>query len=170
LADEAAWTVTPIRKEHVRDRFESGEAALDAFLHLYARQNQDRDLGRTYVATRPGQLEVLGYFTVRSGSILFDALPADEAKRLPHYPIPVVHLGRLAVDRRAQGSGLGGRLLAEALRIAMEVSASLAIYAVEVIAKSEAARTVYERYGFRSLSDDRLHLYISMKTVRKVFR
>ena len=52
----------------------------------------------------------------------------------------------------------------------MEVSETLAVYAVEVVAKTEAARAFYEKYGFRSLADDRLHLYISMKTVRKLFR
>ena len=97
------WIISSIRKDNVRDQFESGEPALDEFLRRYARQNQDKGLGRTYVATREGGPEVVGYFTIRSGAIVFEDLPPDERRKLPQYPIPVVHIGRLAVDRRAQG-------------------------------------------------------------------
>ena len=72
VAGHRDWDVTSLRKDHVRERFDSGEPALDEFLRMYARQNQAKGLGRTYVATRSGQLDVLGYFTIRSGSILFE--------------------------------------------------------------------------------------------------
>ena len=170
VADEHRWIISSIRKDHIRDPFESGVPALDEFLRRYARQNQDKGLGRTYVATRETSPQVLGYFTIRSGSVAFDDLPPTEQRKLPQYPIPVVHIGRLAVDRRAQGRGLGKILLVEALQKAVEVSQTLAVYAVEVVAKNEQAHGFYLKYGLKSLVDDRLHMYISMKTVRKLFR
>ena len=99
----------------------------------------------------------------------FQALPADEQRRLPRYPVPVAHLGRLAVDRSAQGQGLGAKLLVAALEMSLDASSKLAIYAVEVIAKNEAARRFYARYGFASLQDDRLHMYLSLRAIRRAF-
>ena len=89
---QASWTISSIRKDHVRDQCDSGEPALDEFLRRYARQNQEKGLGRTYVATREGSPEVLGYFTIRSGSIVFEDLPSDEQRRLPQYPILMMRL------------------------------------------------------------------------------
>ncbi|MBI4564302.1 MAG: GNAT family N-acetyltransferase [Planctomycetes bacterium] len=83
--------------------------------------------------------------------------------------MPVVHLGRLAVDRSVQGRRLGEFLLAFALQKAEVVSESIGALAVEVVSVNEAARRFYERYGFQGLVDDRLHLYLPMKTIAKLF-
>lgn len=135
---------------------------------MYARQNDDKGIGRTFVATRGGDFLVLGYYTLRSGAVAAVTLPEDERRRLPGYPVPVVHLGRLAVDRAVQGSGLGETLLVDALRRSHATSGEVAAYAVEVVAISEAARSWYVKYGFREMRDDRLHLYLSMKVIVKL--
>jgi len=166
---DAGWRIEPLAERHVRDLFRGGEPALDEFLRKYARQNERRGIGRTSVAVRPGDPRVLGYYTVRAGAVGVRDLPEDEARRLPRYPVPVVHLARLAVDETATGQGLGERLLVDALTRAHRVSAELGAYAVEVVAKSEAAKRFYEKYGFRTLTDDRLHLYLSMKTIARLF-
>ena len=54
--------------------------------------------------------------------------------------------------------------------MAVDVSATVAVYAVEVVAKNEQARRFYLKCGFKSLADDRPHMYVSMKTVRKLFK
>ena len=77
-------------------------------------------------------------------------------------------LGRLAVDQAQQGMGLGRLLLLDALRRALRMSEGIGLFAVEVVALDEAARAFYEKYGFLSLQDDALHLYLSMKTVRRM--
>jgi GNAT superfamily N-acetyltransferase len=61
-------------------------------------------------------------------------------EKLPRYPVPVIHLGRLAVDVSTKGQGLGKILLLDALRRAASVSDQLGIYAVEVHALNEVAR------------------------------
>lgn len=168
-ADEVAWRIVRLAKRHVRDDFDSGHGDLDTFLRTYARQNDEKGVGRTYVAIRPGEDRIYGYFTLRRGAVAFASPPDSERRGLPRYPVPVVHLGRLAVDRRAQGKGLGEKLLVGALERALEVSTTIGVAAVEVIAKNERARTFYRKYGFVSLLDDALHMYLSIKAIRRAF-
>ncbi|WP_343068560.1 hypothetical protein [Methylobacterium brachythecii] len=59
--------------------------------------------------------------------------------------IPVSIIGRLAVDRREAGRGLGADLLSDALRRIAIASQSIGIGAVLVHAKSEEAKTFYQR-------------------------
>ncbi len=149
--------------------FDCGQPELNAFVHRYARQSDDLGLARTFVAVRPPARTVVGYHTLRNGEVEVDNLPADETKRFPRYPVPVVHLARLAVDRRSQGQRLGETLLLDALERSLVVSKSVAAFAVEVVAIDEAARAFYVRYGFTEFRDDRRHLYLSMKTVQALF-
>lgn len=107
--------------------------------------------------------------TIRVGEIACVDLPEAERKRLPRYPVPVLHVARLAVDRRARRQGVGEELLIHALRKALDAAEGLGVWGIEVVAKDESARAFYERYGFKCLVDDALHLYISLKTVRKAF-
>jgi ribosomal protein S18 acetylase RimI-like enzyme len=167
MAEEPGWEIVPLSRAHERTGFDCGDPALGAFLARYARQNQDRGISRTYVATRPGEARVVGYLTLSTGAVEVRDIPEAERRRLPRHPVPVVHLGRLAVDRSVAGQGLGERLLVEALRIALRASESVGAFAVEVVAKNEAARAFYAKYGFVPLDDDRLHLYLPMGTIRR---
>jgi GNAT superfamily N-acetyltransferase len=169
VADPPPWIIESIRKGHLRDRFECGQASLDEFLRRYARQNDELELGRTFVAVLPGNLRVLGYYTLGAGSINLENLPEEERRHLPKYHLPVIHLGRLAVDRSVQNQHLGKFLLIHALRKAWTASRDVAAYLVEVVAIDERARAFYAKYGFREMRDDRLHLYLSMKTIGKLF-
>ena len=167
MAEDPGWEVAPLSRTHDRTGFDCGEPALDVFLARYARQNQDQGISRTYVATRRGEKRVVGYFTLSTGSVEIQDMPEAERRRLPRYPVPVVLLGRLAVDRSVAGRGLGERLLVGALGIALRASGTVGAYAVAVVAKNEGARAFYGKYGFVSLEDDRLHLYLTMQTVRR---
>jgi GNAT superfamily N-acetyltransferase len=163
-----SFTVEPLSREHDRADFDSGEPALDEFLRRNARQNQEKNVSRTYVAVRRGERKVLGFYTLASGAVGFESLPDDVRRRLPRYPVPVVHLARLAVDRSVRGLGLGEALLFDALRRAARVADVLGVFAVEVAAKHERAREFYLRYGFRPMEDDRLHLYLPIETIRRL--
>lgn len=166
---EESWRIEPLTRNHDRDTFDCGVAPLDGYLKKYARQNADLDYGRTFVLVRGEETRVLGYYTLSAGAVAREHLPPEEARRLPKYPAPVAHLGRLAVDLQVRGQGLGSLLLADALRRAFRVSKELALYAVEAMAKDTKARTFYFTHGFHELLDDRLHLFIPMKTVAKLF-
>ena len=163
------WLIQPVRKEHERTSFDCGVDELDEFIQKYARQSERLGLARTFVAVTATSLRVLGYFTLRTGSVDFADLPPEDTKRLPKYPVPVVHLARLAVDRAAQGHGLGEALLWDALSKARDATNVIAAFAVEVIAINNDARDFYLKYGFKSLLRDEKHLYLPMKTLAKVF-
>ena len=76
--------------------------------------------------------------------------------------VPVVLLGRLAVDQSNQGQGLGAFLLIDALRRALHISEQVGIRAVEVDAIDDSAHAFYLKFGFRSLLDDPRHLMMPM--------
>lgn len=158
------FVVEPLGKKHQRQNFDCGEESLDIFLKNYAHQNSEKGLGKTFVAVRRGETEVFGYYTLSSGGISFDIVPEN----LTRYPIPTVHLGRLAVDMRAKGQGLGEFLLLDALRRTLLAAEELGIYAVDVFALNSSAKSFYLRYGFIELKDDDHHLYLSMSTARKL--
>ena len=156
--------IEPLSSQHDRNSFDCGEPSLNTYLRQYARQNDEKGLGRTYVAVEPGETRVEGYYTLSTGAVTFEQVP----EKLPRYPIPVVHMGRLAVDLRAQGKGLGELLLIDALKRAVQAAEQLGIYAIEVRALNERARNFYLKYGFTPLLDDELHLYLLMKVIRKL--
>jgi len=162
------WRITPLAGRHDRSSFACGTPSLDDFLKRYAGQYDKKGMGKTFVATRPEEAVVRGYYTLASGAVAFEALPGEARRKLPKHPIPTVHLGRLAVDKGAQGQRLGETLLLDALKRSLKLSDELGIYAIEVHAISDQARTFYHKYGFLALVDDPVHLYLSMKNVRRL--
>jgi GNAT superfamily N-acetyltransferase len=82
--------------------------------------------------------------------------------------VPMVLLGRLAVERTAQGQGLGSLLLVDSLLRTVRLSEQIGIRAMEVHAIDEAARAFYLRYGFVSLADDPKHLYLPIQAIRRM--
>jgi GNAT superfamily N-acetyltransferase len=169
MTESGDWRAEPIQKHHQREAFDCGSQELNDYLKKYARQNEEKDLSRTFVALQGSDLRVWGYYTLRSGSVSIKDLPPEETKRFPRYPVPVVHLGRLATDVQVRGQGLGAHLLVDALHRAHRSSHEIAAYAVEAIAETEQARNFYLKVGFKGFLDDPLHLYLSMKTIVKVF-
>ena len=158
------YIIEPLSSTHDRTAFDCGEPTLNDFLRRFARQNDEKGLSRTYVAILPPEPKIYGYYSISSGAIEFSTMP----EKLPRYPVPVIHLGRLAVDVNTKGQGLGKILVLDALRRAASVSKHLGIFAVEVYALNDAARDFYLNYGFASLLDDERHLYLTMKVVRKL--
>jgi GNAT superfamily N-acetyltransferase len=150
-------------KQHKRETFDCGEQSLNEFLKKYAQQNSEKGFGRTFVATLPDENDVLGYYTISSGSISFEIVP----EKLPRYPIPTVHLGRLATDVNSRGQGLGELLLIDVLRRTVLVAAKLGVYAVELYALTDNAKSFYLKYGFVALTDDEKHLYLPVETLKK---
>ena len=157
------FVIEPLGKQHKRERFDCGETSLNEFLQKFARQNSAKGFGRTFVACVPPEQEVAGFYTLASGSVSFEIVP----EKLPRYPIPVVHLGRLATDVQMRGQGLGELLLVDALRRACLVAAEIGIYAVELFALTDRAKGFYLKYGFVPLADDAKHLHLPIETLKK---
>ncbi|CAG0992430.1 diamine N-acetyltransferase [Phycisphaerales bacterium] len=167
-ADAPDWWYEELDSRHDRAAFSCGHPSPDEFLRQYASQNQKTGVSRTFVAVKPGERVVQGYYSLAAGSVSLTNLTEAQRKRLPRYPVPVAHLGRLAVDREAQGRGLGRSLLTDALARILRADRSIGIHAVEVVAIDSAAKQFYERYGFTELQDDPHHLYMPLTLVRKL--
>ena len=164
----ALWEIERLGRSHDRSQFDSGAAVLDEWLKKYVGQFERRDLARAYVAVSAGDQRVLGYYAISNHRVSYEALPADQAKGLPRIDVPVVLLGRLAVDRSTQGQGLGRFLLLDAMRRVVHLADQIGVRALEVDAIDAAARRFYLKYGFTPLLDDVNHLFLPLSVIRKL--
>lgn len=170
VADSSpAWVIEPFdRLRHDRSGFDCGLSTLNEWLATKVSQFEKKDLARTYVLVETGNATVKGFYALSNHTVVYEALPEDQAKGLPHIDMPVVLIGRLAVDRSVQGQGLGEFLVIDALRRAEYLAGKIGIRAVEVDAINEDAKRFYERFGFLTLKDDPRHLFLSMTVIRKL--
>ncbi|WP_323123337.1 GNAT family N-acetyltransferase [Burkholderia alba] len=156
-------TVAALGAAHDRTGFECGTPALDRYLRETAMQDVRRRVAACFVML-DGDI-VVGYYTLSAASIALADLPREVARKLPRYPaIPAVRMGRLAVDRRYRGKGLGATLLVNALRRA--ASSEIPAVALTVDAKDESAAAFYGHFGFQSLTHDPLALFLPLATVK----
>lgn len=165
----AEWVIEPLADDHERGAFSCGKASLDVFIRTQAGQYDRKGVGRTFVAVRPESRVVIGYYTLAASAVELAHLPPALAKKLPKHPVPTVLLGRLAVDESARGQGIGGDLVADALRRVLRLAEELGVFAVHVHAIDEEARSFYARYGFVSLLDQERHMMLPVATIRKAF-
>jgi ribosomal protein S18 acetylase RimI-like enzyme len=134
------------------DNFRCGSEPLDKYIRRYASQDVRRNVARVFIATPENDPQSLaGFFTLSAGSVTCSSLPAVLARKLPQYPIPVALIGRLAVDAKFQGKGLGSILLADACQKVSQASAVLAVAGIIVDAKDDAAIAFYAHFGFTPL-------------------
>ena len=147
-------------RRHDRERFDSGEPVLDEWLRRYAGQNRRRDTAATWVIVDAKDV-VVAYASVAMTGIDRSAAAEMLAKGAPD-PVPALLLGRLAVDRRYAGLGIGTALAAYVLATAVELNEKAACRAVVVTALNQQARTWWERLGFHPFAPeepDQLDLY-----------
>ena len=116
------WRIEPLGRTHKREGFACGKPSLDDFIRARASQYEKRRLGRTYVAVNPGDPRVMGYYTIASSTLTFEELPPKASKKLPKHPVPVILLGRSAVDQSVRGRRLGEKLLTDALALASSLA------------------------------------------------
>jgi GNAT superfamily N-acetyltransferase len=157
--------ITPLAAQHDRQDFDCGEPALNAFLQRLARQQSDRDFNRTYVAEVLGEPRIHGFYAVSAAAVNFENFP--KTLKLPRYPVPAARIGRLAVDQRSQGAGVGVALLQHAMDLAESLSQLIGLYALFVEAKNETAAAFYLRYGFQRLPDHPLNLFLTTDLIRR---
>jgi GNAT superfamily N-acetyltransferase len=161
---KAGLRLERLDEAHELDDFDSGNDELDGWLRRHALAAQQMDSARTLVLTRAGR--VLGYFSLTMGSVLREDAPARLVRGLPAYPVGMVLVARLAVERREQGQGLGSLLLAEALRKAVAAGEAAAARLVVVDAIDDAAVGFYQRHGFIAVPEHPRRLYRRMKDIR----
>lgn len=146
-----AFRSEPLDPErHRLDCLDSGEPELDTWLREHAPGAQARRVSRTFVWCREDENAVLGYYSLAGHRLVRDELPKSIGRGSP-VEVPAVLLARLAVDTSLQGKGLGGAVLADALRRVVAATDLVAARFVAVDAFHEDAVRFYEHHGFRRI-------------------
>ena len=156
--------------KHRKKDFICGKDMLDRYFHEQANQDIKKKLSACFVKEDSETGLVQGYYTLSNSSIPKDFIPFDIQKKLPpsYSSIPVTLLGRLAVDTRFHGKGLGKLLLLDALYRSYDLSKQIGSFAVVVDPLDSEAEDFYSKYGFIKLPDSG-KMFLPMKTIEQLF-
>lgn len=156
-----------LRFDHDLSDFESGVPVLDDWLRRRALQNEESGASRTYVLCAGRR--VVGYYALATGAIAQAQAPGRVRRNMPD-PIPAMVLGRLAVDRAAQGHGLGRGLLRDAVLRTLGAAEIAGVRVLLVHAISDDAARFYARSGFLPSPTDPMTLMITLADAAKSMR
>jgi len=115
-----------------------------------------------------GLLPIEAYYTTSIAIIERETLPTGP--KLPPYPVPVLLIARLAVEKNQKGQGLGKITLIKALEHLLSISEMTSAVAVVVDPIDDNADKFYRHFGFLELKDESGRLYLPMKTVAALFQ
>lgn len=161
-------TIQKLENIHVKNDFSCGYDLLDNYLKKQANQDIKRKLSSCNVLVDE-QNVVKGYFTLSANSIRKEELPEDLSKKLPpsYSDLPVILLGRIAIDKSIQRKGFGDILLFDALKKYLDLSNQMGILAVVVDPIDDKAVSFYKSYGFIELPTSN-KMFLAMKTIEQL--
>lgn len=145
---------------HQVNSFSCGESVLDDWLKRRALANNVSGASRTFVVV-DDDCQVMGYYALAAGAVTHQESTRAIRQNMPN-PVPVMVLGRLAVDVRAQGIKLGAALLRDAVERCVLVSQNAGVRAMLVHALNDQARKFYEYYGFKAAPSHPMTLMLQM--------
>ena len=158
-------TPQSLQKIHVVSDFDCDKPSLNDWLKRYSLQAQQSGSAKTFVVCE--ETEVVAYFSLTLGQIdTFDA-PDRVRQGMGQYPIPVIILARLAVDRQYKGLGLGTGVLKEAIKKALIIAEYAGVRALITHPLDEEAKTFYLRFGFVPSPTSQDLLVLLLKDARK---
>jgi predicted N-acetyltransferase YhbS len=156
----------PLASVHGTEDFDCGDPVLDQWLKRYALTNHRSGAARVFVSTTDND-RVTGYYCLSRASAPKADLPVRTGHGMPQ-PVPLVLLGRLAVDVTHRGSGLGAGLLRDAIQRTLIVADSVGVRAMITHAASPRAAEFDARFGFVPSPTDSLHLVLMLNDARAV--
>lgn len=161
-----------IRPEHEVAGFDCGSDAQTLWLREHAVQANRADSARVYVTCVSGTNRVAGYYALSAGSVAHESAPKRIAQGLGRYPVPVIILTRLGVDRTHQGQGLGKTLVQDAVLQTAAVAERVGVRALLIHAETAEAAAFYHRLSlaFEESPTNPLHLILLMKDLRAAIR
>lgn len=164
-----SYLTVPFKKSFKRSKFSCKKESLDAYIKTQVSQDVKKHLAVCFVLPDAKTEEVLGYYTLSNGSIPYTDVPHKLRKKYPksYDNIPVTLLGRLAIDKRMQGKGLGSKLLIDALKRCFKAAEELGSVAIIVDPLDEDAEDFYNHYGFIKLPDSG-KMFLDMKTIKQL--
>lgn len=160
----------PLISTHKKSEFSCGKEMLDVYIRKQANQDIKRKLSACFVIIDTKTNLIKGLYTLSSNSIPLEFIPPQLQKKLPKscQSIPTILLGRLAVDNKFQGLGIGKLLLIDALKRSVELSKTIGCFAIVVDPIDWEAEKFYDKYGFIKLPDSG-KMFIAMKTINQLF-
>ena len=153
-----------------RATFDCGQPDLNKYLAQTASQHEKRNVTRTFCGIQDGV--IVGYFSLTNAVVDVSAITPETIKRyrLPTHALPVVRLGRLAIDAGFQRKGLGKLLLIEAMSRVLAVAESSGCVGLIVDAKDEEAASFYAALGFQQAPESPLLLFMPFPEIQELFR
>jgi predicted N-acetyltransferase YhbS len=152
-----------LAEHHDLERFECGEVSLDEWLKKRARANQAAGASRVFVTCE--EQRVIGYYALSSSAIMPKITPGRFRRNMPD-PIPVVLLGRLAIDKAWQGRAIGRALFRDAALRVSRAAESIGIRGIVVQAISDEARKFYLALGFTECPGEAMTLVVTLQHIR----
>lgn len=137
----------PLTARHVTEGFCCGVESLDHWLKHRSLKNQVQGASRTYVVCDSAR--VVAYYALASGAVTCAEATGRFRRNMPDL-IPVVMLGRLAVDRVLHGDGLGRALVRDAGLRVIQAADTIGIRGMTVQALSDEAKIFHEKVGFQA--------------------
>jgi GNAT superfamily N-acetyltransferase len=156
-----------LQPEHDVSKFDCGEPVLNDWLRRRALQNQQSGASSTYVVL--DKTRVIGYYSLAAGSVARETAPGRIRRNVPD-PVPVVVLGRLAVDRDFQGRALGRALLRDAILRTLQAADIIGVRGILVHALSEQAKRFYQDCGFATSPMNPLTMMIALSEALNALR
>ncbi|PZD70497.1 hypothetical protein C1752_11499 [Acaryochloris thomasi RCC1774] len=156
-----------LQLHHDLERFDSGNEQLNQWLKKRALKNEGAGASRTYVLCHKQQ--VIAYYSLSNGAVAQTTATGGVRCNMPD-PIPVMLIGRLAVDQNWQGRGLGKAMLQDAILRILQAAEIAGIRAILVHAISEEAKQFYEQYGFAASSLEPMTLMIKVSDAKASYR
>jgi ribosomal protein S18 acetylase RimI-like enzyme len=164
MSDSHSLQLVRFSKTFDRAAFLSGQPEIDTWLKAYASQHEASGVSRTYLLTRPGSSEILGYFALGIG--LYFPSPNLQLKA-SRYGLRMLELFRIGVSIDYQGQGLASMMLREVFQIALQVADSVGVQGVVVQPISKDLIDFYQRFGFREFRFDPLEMAIGIRDIRR---
>lgn len=152
----------PVSADFDASNFDCGKLPLNDWIKYRALKAQGRSARCYVVATRRNV--VAGYYCISTGGVNREEAPSKIRRNMPDH-VPVVIIGRLAVDKNHQGKGIGRGLLKDALSRIVTASDIVGVRAVLVHAIDVDAVPFYANYGFHAFPVGTQTLFLPMEEV-----
>ncbi|MBP1617681.1 MAG: N-acetyltransferase [Bacteroidetes bacterium] len=155
---------------HNRKDFDCGNELLNNYLKHQAGQDVKHKLSVCYVLIENSTDYIKGYYTLSNSSIPLSCFSEQTREKLPksYVSIPTTLLGRLAIDRKYGGQGIGKILLIDALKRSYGISHEIGSFGVVVDPIDDEARRFYQKYDFIEFPDSK-KMFIATKTLKELF-
>ena len=157
-------------KKHHRTDFDCGKDLLNDYLKTQAGQDVKRKLSVCFVLADSDTKVIQGYYTLSNSSIPLSSFTEQIQKKLPksYKSIPTTLLGRLAIDKKYQGKGIGKIILIDALKRSYGISNEIGSFGIIVDPIDDDAKSFYQKYDFIELPDSK-KMFIATQTLKELF-